>query len=660
MKVNLRGKLLILFLVILLLNGIAGGLGIWQVAQMISGMAAMRQKSADLLVYQGLGTKISEIEASVANLLLNDPGSERFGEEQQVLQSVQEEWNQTLTGLVEEDHSRGTTTQLQAIQADSAQWFAQIDQAIQLIQAGKVEDASAMYEAGEEYLAPVEEALDSLTAETGTADTAEYNRITRSNTLAVRLLGGFLGVVALVNLVSIILVTRMIVNPLQSIVAVARELCNVTLPELSESASALATGDMSRTRAITFQAQQIQIKSNDELGELASAFNTMISRIEETASTFTRMSASLRDTFGKIAQDSADLQRASQVLAGSAQQSGTAASQIAETIQQVSQGISQETGSIAHTTLAMEQMSGSIRGVAAGAEQQAHAVTQTAGLTERIAAANQEVTASAQAQAQEAVQTAAITRTGSQTLEQTIQRMQRIQTKVDITAEKVSAMGEHSNEIGRIVETIDDIASQTNLLALNAAIEAARAGEHGKGFAVVADEVRRLAEKSAAATKEISGLVKGIQGIIGDTVKAMNESAEEVASGVKLASQSGQALHSIQAAVTGSQQSGESISAAAQRMNALTSQLSAAMNSVSTVVEQNTAAVELLSSGSFNVVQAVETIASISEMNGAAAQEVSASAEEMSAQVEEVTATAQLLSEMAIGLAQLLLQYKLR
>jgi methyl-accepting chemotaxis protein len=212
---------------------------------------------------------------------------------------------------------------------------------------------------------------------------------------------------------------------------------------------------------------------------------------------------------------------------------------------------------------------------------------------------------------------------------------------------KVSDLGGRSQEIGKIVATIDDIAAQTNLLALNAAIEAARAGEQGRGFAVVADEVRKLAERSSMATKEIASLVGGIQTSLRDAVSAMQQGSKDVETGYMLAADAGTSLDAILERSQSVGKQVERISIAAKQLHAFSSEMVNAIDRINRVVEQNAAATEQMTENSRAVSTSVGNSATIAEDNSAAAQEVSASVEEMSAQVEETLAAAQSLTDMS-------------
>lgn len=380
---------------------------------------------------------------------------------------------------------------------------------------------------------------------------------------------------------------------------------------------------------------------------------------DKLGNAFKKMAINLNQTISQVADASLKVNSASTGLALASNQAGQATSQIATTIQQVAHGTTQQSESITRTASSVEEMGRAIDGVAQGAQEQASAASKASTLTSQLSAAIQQVAGNAEAVVKGSIKASEAAKLGAQTVEQTLTGMQSIRSAVGLSAQKVQEMGSRSDQIGSIVTTIEDIASQTNLLALNAAIEAARAGEAGKGFAVVADEVRKLAERSSASTKEISDLIKGIQKTVSEAVSAMDQGAKEVEIGVNNANQAGTALGDILRANNEMKGQTEQTAKAAEHMAVLANELVSAVDSVSAVVEENTAATEEMAASSTEVTQSIENIASVSEENSAAVEEVSASAEEMTAQVEEVSASAQELAALAEMLKQIVSEFKL-
>jgi methyl-accepting chemotaxis protein len=175
---------------------------------------------------------------------------------------------------------------------------------------------------------------------------------------------------------------------------------------------------------------------------------------------------------------------------------------------------------------------------------------------------------------------------GAEVVERTVSVMGQIAIKVQESARTVESLGERSDQIGAIIGTIEDIADQTNLLALNAAIEAARAGEQGRGFAVVADEVRALAERTTRATKEIGEMIKAIQKETKGAVSAMEQGVQQVEAGTIEAAKSGQALQDILAQVNDVAMQVNQIATAAEEQTATTSEISSNMQQITEVVQQ--------------------------------------------------------------------------
>jgi methyl-accepting chemotaxis protein len=175
---------------------------------------------------------------------------------------------------------------------------------------------------------------------------------------------------------------------------------------------------------------------------------------------------------------------------------------------------------------------------------------------------------------------------GAAVVQETIVGMQMIADKVRESAHTVEALGARSNQIGAIVGTIEDIADQTNLLALNAAIEAARAGEQGRGFAVVADEVRALAERTTRATREIGEMIKAIQSETSGAVLSMEQGVREVEKGMDSSRRSGDALEQILEGINEVTMQVHQIATAAEEQTAVTGEISVNIHQITDVVHQ--------------------------------------------------------------------------
>ncbi len=277
--------------------------------------------------------------------------------------------------------------------------------------------------------------------------------------------------------------------------------------------------------------KRLPVVSNDEVGRLAGGFNMFVDKVH--------------DIIVEVANASREVASASnQIAAGS---------------EEMAQGMKQQSDQTTQVSSAVEEMSSTVIEVA-------------------------RKSADASANAEKAGQRA---EEGGQVVKQTIEGMNTISREVTASSEAVSELGKRGEQIGEIISVINDIADQTNLLALNAAIEAARAGEHGRGFAVVADEVRKLAERTTKATEEVSESIKAIQSETSSAVQRMNVGTESVTKGVEQAVQAGESLGKI---VEDSQMVArmiQSIAAAAEEQSAAAEQISRNIENINAVTKQS-------------------------------------------------------------------------
>ncbi|WP_285396635.1 methyl-accepting chemotaxis protein [Lysinibacillus sp. fls2-241-R2A-57] len=382
--------------------------------------------------------------------------------------------------------------------------------------------------------------------------------------------------------------TTMLISAILSVVAIilfitlatwiARLIVN---PVKEMQANMLKAGDGDLTVQGTYS-------SKDEIGQLTQSFNSMINNI--------------RNTVTKVTETANHVASASEELNANAAETTKATEMVANTMETIAHGSIEQLNNVSNTVNTINELSTGVQQVAGNAQ----AVSALSG------------------------DSLTLVINGIDAANQMNQQMTDITVQVNGLSEIVDLLGKRSNEIGQIIDSITAIAEQTNLLALNAAIEAARAGEHGKGFAVVADEVRKLAEQSAVSSNQIEMLISETQKDTHKAVESMKLVTAEITEGIKTTENTRTTFASIQDAI----------------------------QSVTMQVEEVSAAVEQMAAGTEEIVGSMNTIHSITKSTTAGTENISATSEEQIASMQEISSSAYALANLAEELRDLASQFR--
>ncbi|HEY8475903.1 MAG TPA: methyl-accepting chemotaxis protein [Chloroflexota bacterium] len=656
MSVGIRGKLMASFGVVLLLLGFVGYLGWKNTVEFSTSFGVLYDDRLMPLVH------LKDVDEALYELHMSAIAYSAADEEERALIRAEDaQWLEFADGSTA---ALAETNLPEAARQEFDRWNEvfpaylaarqelldmrdrfQIDEADALL-AGEVTD---LFLQSKDTLLALREALIQAGATMNSTVSAQAQSSTQFLLAAVALaLGVALGVG--------LLVSRGIGRGVSAVTAAAQRIAHEDLRSFVDAARALADGDLSKEVVVT--TQHLAVRGGDEIGAMAGAFNSMLDGLHEAGDAFRHMVRNLREVVGELQASSAQLALASGQLEQVAAQSGQATQQVATTITSVGQSAQAQARAAQDGHHAVDQLGSAIDQVAKGAREQATAVAHAQRLLDQLHGAVLQANASVEHVADNSAATRDAAASGATRVQQAVTSMVNLEHSFRSLASKVQEVGRMGQQIGLIVETIDDLAEQTNLLALNAAIEAARAGEHGKGFAVVADEVRKLAERSQRSTKEIADLIRTVQQGLADAVQAMETGVADATRGRSDAEEAGTALQTILDGVERIVTLAQETRGSAGRMTAALEELAPAVARVAAGVAEHTAATAAMTAGARQVREVVAGAAAAAQEMAASAEEVSAATEEVSAQVEELVAQAEELARLAEELHHLAARFQ--
>lgn len=401
---------------------------------------------------------------------------------------------------------------------------------------------------------------------------------------------------------------------------------------LAESANRLASGDLSHRN---------ELDSDDEIGALGEAFNSMATNLERTVRSLGAAQTKLKsvvETVGsrsRTVMDRVDEQRSIidetyrsidhldsgarkitdnvEALSASSEETSSSMLEMVASMEEVSRHTDTLFDAVEETASATTEMVSSINEVDQNAAYLATFVTDTSSSMVEMSASIAQVGTNAARSYDLALAVADAAESGMKAVRETIDGMEQIRQSVIAANAVVSRLGERSVAIGKILNVIEDVAEQTNLLALNAAILAAQAGEYGKGFSVVAAEIRELSERTASSTRDIATLIRAVQDEVGNALKTMSTGSKMVEEGVALSHEAGRALNKILESAAKASEMGKEIAGATREQAKGSETVTRAVDRLQEMVGQISSATTQQAQGSQHIMRAVESMREVTQ-----------------------------------------------